>query len=155
PQYGAQPTANPREEFDSERFDLCGIAEDTSGVDISFTSNSGNIEDTSMSGDGPTEDDLVRSDSCSGVIRPSTSYVNPWSFSLDYQAIIYSPDGGEEGIAEDNVAETFGRLEERFSEVQESGQVDFLDEAYYVYSSHLDSGSVYSVVGRKRSVVME
>ncbi|WP_152442560.1 hypothetical protein [Nocardiopsis kunsanensis] len=147
-----QDTANPREEFDGEKFDLCAISEDAQGVNISF-SGYPIPEDSSLNGGPAAEGDLVRTGQCSGDLVPSSGG-EPWGFELSYTAIIYSPEGDEEDFARDYFAESSGRM--FASGEQGVGEtVDFLDRAQAGHDGSAEAGSEYSLLVLKRSAVLE
>jgi len=149
-------TVKPREDFQEEVFDFCDIILTISSVEVSLTSEVGRIEDSSIDGGEPTDDDLVRSDQCSGILRPSGSPQGaaPWDFQFSYRAIIYSPEDNREEISQEDFQDWVSDAEEGGVELESSGASNMVDESHYIYGTPgSGSGSEYSVIGRKRSAV--
>ncbi|MES0834942.1 hypothetical protein [Nocardiopsis tropica] len=147
----ARPSS-PREEFLAEDFDLCEIIDSISAIQLSLTSGSEAPRDESIDGGTPAEDDLVRSGECGGIVRPESPYVVPWEFEFTYRAVIYSPEGDRDSLAEADMAEWSAAVEGSGISLEESGSLDMVDEAYYFYGFPEEgSGNAYVVLGRKRS----
>lgn len=156
PEASVAHTVKPRDEFREDIFDFCDIILDISSVDVSLTSEVGRVEDSSIDGGEPMSDDLVRSDQCSGILRPSVSGQGgePWDFDFSYRAIIYAPEDNREEISQSDFQGWVSEAEESGVDVESSGASNMVDESYYVYGAPESGlGSEYSVVGRKRSAV--
>jgi hypothetical protein len=149
----AQPSA-PREEFLGDRFDLCEIVDSISAIQLSLTSGSEEPKDESIDGGTPTEDDLVRSGSCGGIVRPDSTYAVPWEFELTYRAVIYSPEDNRDELAQADLEAWVEEIESSGLAIEESGPYPMVDEAHYFYGvPESGEGNFYTVVARKRSGV--
>ncbi|MEE2037828.1 hypothetical protein Q8791_11420 [Nocardiopsis sp. CT-R113] len=147
----ARPSA-PRDEFREEDFDLCEIIDSISSIQLSLTSGSESPRDESIGGGPPGSDDLVRSGSCGGIVRPEATYVVPWEFDFTYRAVIYSPEDDRDELAEVDLQDWLADAEGAEFAVEESGRFDMVDEAYYFYGvPESGMGNAFSVLGRKRS----
>ncbi|WP_285732423.1 hypothetical protein [Nocardiopsis sp. ATB16-24] len=153
---GAAQTTSPRDEFVSDKFDLCEISLPAiSGVNLLLHDKGEGPVDTSIEGGEPSQENLVRSDECSGVLHPDASTSAPWEFRFSYRAIIFSPKGDRDEISQDDLEKWREGAESYLGSSQESGDLDFLDQAYFFYSAGADGGADYVVVTRKRSAVLE
>ncbi|WDZ91848.1 hypothetical protein [Nocardiopsis sp. HUAS JQ3] len=149
----AQPTA-PREEFLADRFDLCEIVDSISAIQLSLTSGSEEPKDASIDGGPSAEGDLVRSGSCGGVVRPDATYSVPWEFEFTYRAVIYSPEGNRDELAQADLEAWADEIESSGHTIEESGPYSMVDEALYFYGvPENGEGNFYTVVARKRSGV--
>jgi hypothetical protein len=149
----AQPTA-PREEFLEDRFDLCEIVDSISAIQVSLTSGSEEPKDESIDGGPPEEDNLVRSGSCGGIVRPDATYAVPWEFEFAYRAVIYSPEGNRDELAQADLENWADEIESSGYVIEESGTYSMVDEARYFYGvPESGEGKFYTVVARKRSGV--
>lgn len=149
----AQPTA-PRNEFLEEKFDLCEIVDSISSIQLSLTSGSKEPKDESIEGGPPSENDLVRSGSCGGIVRPEATHTVPWEFSFSYRAVIYSPDGKRDELAKVDMDSWIEEIEGSGVVIEESGPYSMVDEAHYFYGTpESGAGKYYTVVARKRSGV--
>ncbi|MFD6949306.1 hypothetical protein A6A08_12860 [Nocardiopsis sp. TSRI0078] len=149
----AQPTA-PRDEFLEDKFDLCEIIDSISAIQLSLTSGSEEPEDESIDGGPPSEDDLVRSGECGGIVRPDATYTVPWEFEFSYRAVIYSPDDDRNDLAQADMQAWVEEIESSGITIEESGSYPMVDEAHYFYGIPEGGvGNFYTVVARKRSGV--
>jgi hypothetical protein len=150
----AQTSTQPREEFREDIFDFCDIITDISAVNIALTSEVGRPEDTSIEGGEPTDDNLVRSDQCSGIMRPAATSAEPWDFSFAYRAVIYSPEDDREDISQADLEGWREEVESSGMSISESGEISMADEAYFFYGEPPSgNGTAYTVIARKRSAV--
>ena len=149
----ADQSVAPREEFLDDRFDLCGrTLPSIRELNLTFVSEEGAYQDTSIDGGDPGDDDLVRSDQCSGQVAPAGAYTVPWEFDFSYRAIIYAPDDDREEIAATDLAELQGEVDGSEVVVNDSGGEDLGDESYYYYGSLDDNQeSSYTIVVMQRS----
>ncbi|NYH53598.1 hypothetical protein HNR06_003187 [Nocardiopsis arvandica] len=153
---GSAQTTSPREEFVAEKFDLCQISlPSISDVSLVLDKGTEGPVDTSIEGGAPTEDNLVRSDECAGVLHPTATTTTPWEFRFSYRAIIFSPDGDRDELAQADLEQWRDDAESSMSNFQEGGDLDLLDQAYYVYGSSPGGGAEYTAIARKRSAVLE
>ncbi|NKY99937.1 hypothetical protein [Nocardiopsis alborubida] len=153
---GAAETTSPRDEFVADKFDLCRISlPSISGVSLNLDEDSEGPVDTAIEGGDSTEDNLVRSDECAGVVHPTVAATTPWEFQFSYRAIIFSPDGGRDQLSQSDLEEWRDEAQASLSGFQEGEELDFLDQAYYVYGSTPGGGSEYIAVARKRSAVLQ
>ncbi|MDT0327883.1 hypothetical protein [Nocardiopsis lambiniae] len=154
--FGAQPTA-PREDFKSDAFELCGIIDSISSIQLSLVGEIEGPSDESISGGPPEDDDLVRSGSCRARVTPNGAPYpsGSWSAEISYWAVIYSPEDGRDDLAGGYLEEVASEVGGGGVSIEESGSYDFLDEAQYFYGTpESGSGTFYSVVARKRSGVI-
>ncbi|WP_370011577.1 hypothetical protein UIS43_22260 [Nocardiopsis sp. LDBS0036] len=153
---GAAETTSPRDEFVADKFDLCRISlPSISGVSLNLNEDSEGPVDTAIEGGEPSEDSLVRSDECSGVVHPTATTTTPWSFHFSYRAVIFSPDGGRDQLSQGDLEQWRDEAEASLPGFQESENLDFLDQAYYVYGATPNGGSEYIAIARKRSAVLQ
>ncbi|WP_152487082.1 hypothetical protein [Nocardiopsis halotolerans] len=149
----ARPTA-PRDEFLAEKFDLCEIIDSISAIQLSMTSGSEEPQDESIDGGPPAEDNLVRSGSCGGIVRPESTYTVPWEFEFSYRAVIYSPNEDRDELAQADLQDWVEEIESSGLTIEESGSYPMVDEAHYFYGAPESGvGNFYTVVARKRSGV--
>ncbi|MFC9089863.1 hypothetical protein [Nocardiopsis dassonvillei] len=153
---GAAETTSPRDGFVADKFDLCRISlPSISGVSLNLDEDPEGPVDTAIEGGDPAEDNLVRSDECAGVMHPTAATTTPWDFQFSYRAIIFSPDGGRDQLSQSDLEQWRDEAQASLSGFQEGEELDFLDQAYYVYGLPPGGGSEYIAVARKRSVVLQ
>ncbi|MEU0239861.1 hypothetical protein ABZ234_19425 [Nocardiopsis sp. NPDC006198] len=153
---GAAQTTSPRDEFESDKFDLCRISLPTiSGVGLILEDGMDAPVDTAVDGGNPRDGDLVRSGECSGVLNPAASTSTPWEFNFSYRAIIFAPEGSRDEMADAEVDAWRSGAEESVGNFQEGGDLNILDRSYYVYGASVGGGAEYVAVARKRSAVLE
>ncbi|MEU3232638.1 hypothetical protein [Nocardiopsis alba] len=151
------PTLEAREEFLEDKFDLCSITlPSISGSGLSVEDSPPVPVDSSNDGGPPAENDLVRSGECEGFIQPAAGIpsTRPWEFRFSYSAIIFAPGDNREELAGESFEEWSAMLEAPGFEMEEAGNLDFLEESYYVYGSSGGEGKEYAFVSRKRSAVL-
>ncbi|WP_160051631.1 hypothetical protein [Nocardiopsis sp. FR26] len=153
---GAAQTTSPRDEFVSDKFDLCRISlPSVSSVSLLLDDDGVGPVDTSVEGGEPAEDNLVRSDECSGTLHPTARTTQPWSFHFSYRAVIFSPEGDREDLSQGDLEQWREEAEESLAGFEEGGELDFLDRAHYVYGNSPVGGVEYIAVARKRSAVLQ
>ncbi|MBE3000124.1 hypothetical protein IDM40_15625 [Nocardiopsis sp. HNM0947] len=156
-QYAPQPPDTPREEFESDLFDMCGIVENEGQGRVEWSENPGSIDDSSLDGGEPGDNDLVRSDECSGGMTPSgVDSTASWDFTFEYEAVIYAPQDDREELASQSYDEWMNTAEPELGEVQDTGESPLGDEATYFYGTpESGSGTMYVVVVQQRSAVYQ
>ncbi|MGW9347016.1 hypothetical protein [Nocardiopsis flavescens] len=157
PVAGARPSA-PREEFRAEDFDVCEIVDSITAVQLTFFGSFEGPVDESLAGGAPTDEDLVRSGSCSGTVTPAgAGYPSgPWEVDFSYRAIIYSPESDRDLLAGEYLQDITSEIVDSSVSIEESGPYELLDEAQYFYGTPESGvGSYYGVVARKRSAVIQ
>lgn len=152
----ATGTVEPREEFKSDKFDLCAIIGSISAANLTLDpSGYPEYVDASLDGGSPTEDDLVRSGECAGEVRIPSAQYEPLNFEFSYKSIVYNPNDGKDDISGEDLESWKAEFEESGSQVDQSGESDFLDDSYFYYGGPADgSGSSYQLFARKRSSVV-
>ena len=149
----ADQSVKPREEFLDDKFDLCGRTLRTiSDLSLVYENGTGEYEDSSIDGGEPGDDNLVRTDRCSGEVVPTGAYTAPWSFEFSYRAIIFSPEDNRDEIAESDLSVLRSEFEESGVEIADSGAGDLGDESYYYYGALDDNQEAsYTLFVRQRS----
>ncbi|MEU3016605.1 hypothetical protein ABZ635_04310 [Nocardiopsis sp. NPDC007018] len=150
---GADQSVKPREEFLEDKFDLCGSTLRTiPDINLTYEHVAGQYQDSSVEGGAPRDGSLVRADSCGGQVTPMGSHLNPWEFEFSYRAIIFSPEGDRDALAEADLADLRAEVEESDLVISDSGAGSLGDESYYYYGA-VDGvpGNSYVILVRQRS----
>lgn len=146
-------SVEPREEFLSDKFDLCAIIGSISSAGLTLDSGYPEPVDAGWDGGRASEDDLVRSGECSGSVNLGSAEYGPLDFEFSYRSIVFHPGEEKDEISQDDLLDWREEFEERGAEVVASGERDFLDEGYYFYGDG-EGGSFYHLIARKRSSVV-